>query len=1230
MPEGTVPPEEGEMPEGTVPPEEGETPEGTVSPEDGETSDDGDSSEKDETAKDETDGLEEDEDQMDLVQDDQQIEDGFHYGEDGELYYYENGAPVTNRWIEQDGAKYWFGAGGKAATSFTDIGSDTYYFDSDHKMVSMGWQNLGGDLFYFNADGCLARSQWIGSGDWTYYVGADAKALYNGFQDVEGKTYYFTTWQTLFRQLGLQTIGQDLYYFQNDNSILKNSWKAENSAKYWFGADGKAATSFTDIGSDTYYFDSDHKMVSMGWQNLGGDLFYFNADGCLARSQWIGSGDWTYYVGADAKALYNGFQDVEGKTYYFTTWQTLFRQLGLQTIGQDLYYFQNDNSILKNSWKAENSAKYWFGADGKAATSFTDIGSDTYYFDSDHKMVSMGWQNFGGDLFYFNADGRLARSQWIGSGDWTYYVGADAKALRNGFHDVEGKTFYFTALQTLLRQLGLQTIGQDLYYFQNDNSILKNSWKAENSAKYWFGADGKAATSFTDIGSDTYYFDSDHKMVSMGWQNFGGDLFYFNADGRLARSQWIGSGDWTYYVGADAKAVRNGVHEIGGKYYLFNVVQCLIRFANSGWNTYESALYYSTDKESILVSQWIGENPWKYYVGSDGKAYPEGLHAIEGKYYLFGPYQNIYCAASAAGGWQVIGDELYFIAGDDSVAVNTWIGSHDWKYYVGGDGKAFRGLQWVGKDRYYFHPEQWNVQYGLQRIDGVDYYFNLETGALVGNRGIDVSSVQGVIDWNKVKSDGISFVIVRAMHWSNSANNYVMDSMFVQNVMGAKSAGLLVGAYWFSEAFNGAEALAEVQFIANSSEWNALKNSGVILDMPFFIDYEDKNWLDKHTTYESRTEAVRTGMDAVEQILGTQSGFYTSDSYAQNWFNGQQLINEGYNAWIARWSSSSPATNGYMMWQYSNVGQVNGISGNVDLNYCYKTYTFHPVNDYTGGYTMITVYDINTGKQVTGNITELTKQIVANEVGGGLGLTDAGERTELYKAQAVAAHSYLVYMLNRGMVPQVGLKAYSGYSGLSEAVEAVKNEMIVYNGAVINAVYTSCSGSYTNSAANMGWMSVPYLTSVESKYDSQMAGAAKYYPRTSTISIEDYYGSSGTLQSGMRSNIIKMVGQLQYSAYANNPELWITEIHTDAHGNIDYAVVCGVKVSGGTFYENCWGLYGANLTSWKYNGSNWTFVSNGNGHGVGMSQYGAAGYIAKESWNYKQILEHYYAGAKVV
>ena len=70
---------------------------------------------------------------------------------------------------------------------------------------------------------------------------------------------------------------------------------------------------------------------------------------------------------------------------------------------------------------------------------------------------------------------------------------------------------------------------------------------------------------------------------------------------------------------------------------------------------------------------WIGANPWKYYVGADGKAYKEGLHEIDGKSYLFGQYQNIYGATSSAGGWQTINGDLYFIAADDSVLTNSWI-----------------------------------------------------------------------------------------------------------------------------------------------------------------------------------------------------------------------------------------------------------------------------------------------------------------------------------------------------------------------------------------------------------------------------------------------------------------------------------------------------------------------------------------------------------------------------
>ncbi len=44
--------------------------------------------------------------------------------------------------------------------------------------------------------------------------------------------------------------------------------------------------------------------------------------------------------------------------------------------------------------------------------------------------------------------------------------------------------------------------------------------------------------------------------------------------------------------------------------------------------------------------------------------------------------------------------------------------------------------------------------------------------------------------------------------------------------------------------------------------------------------------------------------------------------------------------------------------------------------------------------------------------------------------------------------------------------------------------------------------------------------------------------------------------------------------------------------------------------------------------SRYVLTGGGNGHGMGMSQYGAAG-MARAGWNYKQILEFFYDGARV-
>jgi stage II sporulation protein D len=60
-------------------------------------------------------------------------------------------------------------------------------------------------------------------------------------------------------------------------------------------------------------------------------------------------------------------------------------------------------------------------------------------------------------------------------------------------------------------------------------------------------------------------------------------------------------------------------------------------------------------------------------------------------------------------------------------------------------------------------------------------------------------------------------------------------------------------------------------------------------------------------------------------------------------------------------------------------------------------------------------------------------------------------------------------------------------------------------------------------------------------------------------------------------------------------------------------------------------LFGLSSTNFNFiqSGDEIEIVTTGNGHGVGMSQYGANG-MAKEGFNYKQILKHYYLGVEVV
>jgi lysozyme len=188
--------------------------------------------------------------------------------------------------------------------------------------------------------------------------------------------------------------------------------------------------------------------------------------------------------------------------------------------------------------------------------------------------------------------------------------------------------------------------------------------------------------------------------------------------------------------------------------------------------------------------------------------------------------------------------------------------------------------------------------------------------------GIDVSHYQGTVDWNTVKSAGVSFAFAKA----TESTSYV-DSQFKTNWQTMKAAGLLRGAYHFFQAVNDATAQAQ----------NFIKTVGVLdpTDLPPVLDIESAGG----ATSSTIIRGTQTWLNAVEQGLGRKPMIYTNASF---W--NQYLTNQfgTYPLWIANYGVTAPKIpNGWSQWnfwQYSQTGKVQGVSGSVDTDWYNGTY----------------------------------------------------------------------------------------------------------------------------------------------------------------------------------------------------------------------------------------------------------------------------------------------------
>ena len=195
--------------------------------------------------------------------------------------------------------------------------------------------------------------------------------------------------------------------------------------------------------------------------------------------------------------------------------------------------------------------------------------------------------------------------------------------------------------------------------------------------------------------------------------------------------------------------------------------------------------------------------------------------------------------------------------------------------------------------------------------------------------GIDVSYHQGTIDWKKVADSGIQFAMIRAGYGKST-----VDEKFIENIVGADTAGLKVGVYWFIYALNEADA------IANADKCHeTIKLYKDILDLGVAADYEydsDNYSIKKGVTQtnESRTRIVRAFLRRLKEY-GYKVINYANPDYLKGKFDD---LSE-YPLWLAYYTDNETKAKSYnpVMWQYSSKGSVPGIKGNVDMNILYDS-----------------------------------------------------------------------------------------------------------------------------------------------------------------------------------------------------------------------------------------------------------------------------------------------------
>jgi stage II sporulation protein D len=235
---------------------------------------------------------------------------------------------------------------------------------------------------------------------------------------------------------------------------------------------------------------------------------------------------------------------------------------------------------------------------------------------------------------------------------------------------------------------------------------------------------------------------------------------------------------------------------------------------------------------------------------------------------------------------------------------------------------------------------------------------------------------------------------------------------------------------------------------------------------------------------------------------------------------------------------------------------------------------------------------------------------------------------EALKAQALAARTYIVTHLTdtpdesvpmgADVTDTIDYQVYKNLTDLQElwgndyerkierilkAVSDTQGKVISFNGQPIEASFFSTSNGYTENSEEYWTNKIPYLKSVESPWDKN----SPVFKEQKVISVEEFEQNLGVKIGDNES---------------------VGTITSRTTGKRIGSIEIGGKDFSGREIRDTLGLASSDFT-WYRKNDHIVITTKGNGHGVGMSQYGANG-MAAEGKSYEEIVSHFYQGVKIM